>query len=101
MSDFKDGMSPLGRMLFDQVHAINEAYVKGLTVQAIRQAPCTCTPEALDGEASACEACCKRGALDAGIPVSVIEGRTKLTDHFSESYINSQCGRDSNESEDV
>lgn len=32
----------------------------------------------------------KRGALEAGIPLSVIEGRTKLKDHFSQDYIDSQ-----------
>jgi hypothetical protein len=30
---------------------------------------------------------------EAGIPVSVIVGETKLTDHFSQEYINAQCGR--------
>lgn len=35
----------------------------------------------------------KQGALDAGIPLSVIEGRTKLSDHFSPEYINDKCGR--------
>lgn len=34
------------------------------------------------------------GALAAGIPLSVIEGRTKLTDHFSDSYILSQCSQE-------
>jgi len=33
----------------------------------------------------------KQSALDAGIPLSVIEGKTKLSDHFSEEYIKSQC----------
>lgn len=28
------------------------------------------------------------GALDAGIPLFVIEVKTKLSDHFSEEYIN-------------
>ena len=34
-----------------------------------------------------------KSALEAGIPRSVIEGRTKLTDHFSQEYIDSQCGK--------
>lgn len=34
----------------------------------------------------------KQSALDAGIPLSVIEGKTKLSDHFSQDYINSKCG---------
>lgn len=33
------------------------------------------------------------GALEAGIPLSVIEGKTKLTDHFSQEYINKQCNK--------
>lgn len=36
------------------------------------------------------EAICVKSALDAGIPLSVIEGRTKLRDHFSQEYIDSQ-----------
>lgn len=35
----------------------------------------------------------KQSALEAGIPLSVIEGRTKLGDHFSEGYINFKCNR--------
>ena len=31
-----------------------------------------------------------QSALDAGIPLSVIERKTKLTDHFSKEYIKSQ-----------
>jgi len=34
----------------------------------------------------------KEWALSAGIPLSVIELRTKLLDHFSEEYIASQIG---------
>lgn len=33
-----------------------------------------------------------RAALEAGIPASVIDGKTKLTDHFSREYIDSQRG---------
>lgn len=33
----------------------------------------------------------RREALAAGIPLSVIEGKTKLTDHFSKEYIDSRC----------
>jgi hypothetical protein len=36
----------------------------------------------------------KKGALAAGIPLSVIEGKTKLSDHFSENYINWMSGKD-------
>lgn len=35
----------------------------------------------------------KEEALNAGIPLSVIEGKTKLTDHFSQEYIDFQCGK--------
>lgn len=55
--------------------------------------PCECTQDALDGEEPMCEPCSARGALDAGIPLSVIEGKTKLNDHFSENYINYKCNR--------
>ena len=34
-----------------------------------------------------------RLALEAGIPLSVIEGKTRLRDHFSQEYIDAQCGR--------
>lgn len=44
-----------------------------------------------------CEAHClewmQREAQKAGIPISVIEGKTRLRDHFSQEYIDSQCGR--------
>lgn len=42
--------------------------------------------------ASAYDTLCQ--ALKAGIPRSVIEGKTKLTDHFSQDYIDMQTGRD-------
>ena len=35
----------------------------------------------------------KQGALEAGIPLSVVEGRSKLSDHFSPEYISDKCGR--------
>lgn len=35
----------------------------------------------------------RQAALDAGIPQSVIDGETRLTDHFSREYIDAQCGR--------
>lgn len=41
------------------------------------------------------------GALDAGIPLSVIEGRTKLKEHFSQEYIDAQCGRKNDNDEAV
>ena len=44
-----------------------------------------------------CEACHKEWiineAVSHGIPRSVAEGKTKLSDHFSEDYINWKCGR--------
>ena len=33
------------------------------------------------------------GALAAGIPRSVIEGKTKLRDHFSKEYIDYKCNK--------
>ena len=41
----------------------------------------------------------KQNALDAGIPLSVIEGKTKLKDHFSQEYIDYQCGKEKSEDE--
>lgn len=38
-----------------------------------------------------------QGALSAGIPLSVIEGKTKLLDHFSQQYIDFK----SNKKEDL
>lgn len=35
----------------------------------------------------------REGARAAGIPLSVIEGRSKLSDHFSPEYIKSKVGR--------
>jgi len=35
----------------------------------------------------------RQAALEAGIPASVVDGKTKLTDHFSQGYIDSQTGR--------
>jgi hypothetical protein len=51
------------------------------------QRECVCEDEVM------CEACQIIGALDAGIPRSVIAGKTKLSDHFSEGYIDHKCGR--------
>jgi len=44
-----------------------------------------------DGEMSEEQA--KQSALDAGIPLSVIEGKTNLRDHFSQEYIDWMAGR--------
>ena len=37
----------------------------------------------------------KRSALEAGIPLSVIEGKTTLRDHFSQEYIDFKCNKKS------
>ena len=51
-----------------------------------------------DGEHEFHEACWLNYLNDqvflAGIPRSVIEGETKLSDHFIESYINYKCNRE-------
>ena len=39
-------------------------------------------------------------AIAAGIPASVVDGKTKLSDHFSESYINHMCNRENVSDED-
>jgi hypothetical protein len=33
-------------------------------------------------------------ALEHGIPLSVIRGKTKLSDHFSREYINFKCNQE-------
>lgn len=44
-----------------------------------------------------CQACYEKwmhqSAIDAGIPLSVIEGKTNLTDHFSQAYIDFKRNR--------
>lgn len=37
-----------------------------------------------------CQAALRQSALDAGIPASVIDGKSKLKDHFSPEYIESK-----------
>ena len=49
---------------------------------------CTC-----NDDETCCPACEVANAIQAGIPRSVVAGRTKLSDHFSESYINWKCNR--------
>lgn len=47
-----------------------------------------------DGELDDCWTCrahMRQSALEAGIPLSVVDGKTKLSDHFSEQYIAEQC----------
>lgn len=63
------------------------------TKAELREA-CTCSD---DPENGACEACCILGALDAGIPRSVVFGEKKLNEVFSESYIDFKCNRQSEE----
>lgn len=50
-----------------------------------------------DDSGTYCEACYRKtfveSALSAGIPMSVIEGRSKLSDHFSKEYIAHKIGR--------
>lgn len=35
---------------------------------------------------------CQQDAIDAGIPRSVVLGKTTLREHFSQTYIDAQCG---------
>lgn len=54
--------------------------------------------EYYSGDDGTCCTPCRRdierqAALDAGIPLSVVNGETKLRDHFPQSYIDAQCGR--------
>jgi hypothetical protein len=46
--------------------------------------------EDTDPNCPSCQTSLRQSALDAGIPASVVEGKTKLTDHFSPEYIKSQ-----------
>lgn len=47
--------------------------------------------EPIRPECPYCQEWFVQSALQAGIPHSVIEGKTKLTDHFSPEYIRAQC----------
>jgi len=38
---------------------------------------------------------CKKEALSHGIPLSVVESNTKLSDHFSKGYIDWKCNKGS------
>lgn len=53
-----------------------------------------CQEHGIDSEVS--DAACRKahtdGALAAGIPRSVIEGKSKLSDHFSQEYIDHMRG---------
>lgn len=57
-----------------------------------------------DREGEVCNSCVeadwKEGALSAGIPLDVIEGRSKLSDHFSPDYIAFKSGKPVNEEND-
>jgi hypothetical protein len=55
---------------------------------------CTCE----DSE-TLCRACSVIEAIQAGIPRSVVAGKTKLSDHFSEDYINWKCNKETPERE--
>jgi hypothetical protein len=46
--------------------------------------------ERYDDDCEECARLIEQSALDAGIPLSVIQGKTKLTDHFSREYIDMQ-----------
>jgi len=50
-----------------------------------------------DGEGDFHEACWfewfRKEALSHGIPASVIDGKTKLKDHFSRDYIDWKCNK--------
>jgi hypothetical protein len=47
--------------------------------------------EDTDPNCPSCQAAFRQSALDAGIPASVFDGKTKLTDHFSPEYIKAQA----------
>lgn len=47
-------------------------------------------------EPDECEECreyIKQEALSAGIPLAVFEGKAKLSDYFSQDYIDWKCGK--------
>lgn len=48
---------------------------------------CTCNAD----DETMCAYCMRESALAAGIPASVFDGHTKLSDHFSPEYIKSRC----------
>ena len=49
--------------------------------------------EVADPNCEECEREWKADANYAGIPWSVIQGKTKLSDHFSQEYIDVMCGK--------
>lgn len=56
-----------------------------------------CDHEILESGCPRCEREMLESALAAGIPLSVIEGKTKLTDHFSPEYIATMAGKSEEE----
>jgi len=50
--------------------------------------------EEFESECTLCQSELRQSALDAGIPLSVIEGKSKLTYHFPQSYIDFKTGRE-------
>ncbi len=52
-----------------------------------------CDHEILQSGCPRCEREMRDSALAAGIPLSVIEGHTKLSDHFSAEYIAWKAGK--------
>lgn len=59
-------------------------------------------PTISDESGNFCESCYNKAfiesALNAGIPLSVIEGKTKLSDHFPREYIEEQIAKARGES---
>lgn len=52
-----------------------------------------CDHEEYEPDCEECMKSARRSALEAGIPESVFDGKTKLRDHFSQEYIDLMCGR--------
>ncbi len=49
--------------------------------------------ESYEPDCVRCQSEARQSALDAGIPASVIDGKTKLTEHFTQEYINFKANR--------
>lgn len=74
-----DGTYSLSRYSYELEDAIDS-----LEAKIMPNCECACESQAEHEQAGI------QSALDAGIPLSVIEGRTKLSDHFSAEYIESK-----------
>jgi hypothetical protein len=85
-------MTPIEQKLFDRIMELAADYEDGETgTTACIKMACG-SLGLLDNDVAewASRQAFIQGASEAGIPMSVIEGKTKLSDHFSQEYIDKQ-----------